>query len=308
MAAGKTEKYRTSIGGQALLEGVMMRGPKKTAIAVRRPDGELQVETWDTEGLKCRKIPLVRGICSLVSGLKIGYRAMMRSAEISGEDEEEDDAFSRWLDRKFGEKAEKTVEAVVYVISVVLAIALFVVLPTFVTGLLSKVLPIQGIMSLVEGILKVLIFLLYLWSISRMKEISRVFAYHGAEHKTIACYEAGDEMKVENIRNYSRFHPRCGTSFLFIAVTVGIIIFAFIPWRGTFYRALLKLALLPVIAGISYELLKYSGTHDGPVARTLAAPGLWMQRLTTKEPDDSMIEAALAAFMAVLPGDGSDIC
>ncbi|MBR2806495.1 MAG: DUF1385 domain-containing protein [Oscillospiraceae bacterium] len=303
----RNELFKTSIGGQALIEGVMMRGPEKTAMAVRVKDGSIVVEEGPSEKVKLAKVPLVRGVMSMITSLKIGYKYMMRSSELAMEDIE-DDKLSLYLKEKFGDKVENAISTVIYIIAVFLALGLFVVIPTFITGLIGKLVTLGRMRAVIEGILKMTMFLMYLYLISRLEDIRRVFQYHGAEHKTISCYEAGDEITVENIKKHTRFHPRCGTSFLFIVIAVSILVSSLITTESTLARVGLKLLLLPVVMGISYEIIKYSGSHDNWLSRALAAPGLWVQRLTTREPDDDQIEVAMTSFLRVLPEDGSDRC
>ena len=251
----KKERFKTSVGGQALMEGIMMRGPKLICCAVRKPDGtiETKIDPVKNHGV-WTKIPLVRGAISMIESLIVGYRYMMYSAQVSNH---------------------------------------FVTL-----GRWAKV--------VLEAVLKVGIFLTYMVAISKMKEIHRVFEYHGAEHKTIACYEAGDELTVENVRKYTRFHPRCGTSFLILVVIVSVFLYSVLPWGSIGLRVLFKLLLLPVVMGISYELLKWCGRSDNIATRIIRQPGIWVQHLTVFEPDDSMIEVAIAAVTPVLPEDPED--
>ena len=303
---------KTSIGGQALIEGIMMRGPKMTAMAVRNPQGEIVLEKWENEPEnkkpsiidKLRKIPFVRGVFNFVISMKDGYKSLMKSAEISGFEDE-------------SEKEEtKGIMAIVGVVSgilgVLLSVGLFILLPTFIYDLIAKLVPaIAGnriLKSVFEGVLKLVILVAYMALVSRMKEIKRTFQYHGAEHKTIFCYEAGLELTVENVRKMGRFHPRCGTSFLTVMLLVSIFIGMVIPPDiHTLLRTLIKVLLLPVTMGIGYEFIKYAGKHDGPLVKALASPGLWMQRITVLEPDDSMIECAISAVNEVIPDDGSDL-
>ena len=284
-----------------------MRGPEKTAMAVRVKDGSIVVEEGPSEKVKLAKVPLVRGVMSMITSLKIGYKYMMRSSELAMEDIE-DDKLSLYLKEKFGDKVENAISTVIYIIAVFLALGLFVVIPTFITGLIGKLVTLGRMRAVIEGILKMTMFLMYLYLISRLEDIRRVFQYHGAEHKTISCYEAGDEITVENIKKHTRFHPRCWTSFLFIVIAVSILVSSLITTESTLARVGLKLLLLPVVMGISYEIIKYSGSHDNWLSRALAAPGLWVQRLTTREPDDDQIEVAMTSFLKVLPEDGSDRC
>lgn len=309
MKTTKKEKFKTSIGGQALIEGVMMRGPSLLAIAVRDPAGEIQVETQPVRRNPVARVPILRGIVSFVDSLLVGYRALMRSAEISMTEEElaeEESRFDRWMREHLGEKAMNVMMTTSALLGGVLAIVLFMVLPTFLTGLLDRVVALGFLRSVVEGLIKLALFILYLFAISRMKEVSRLFRYHGAEHKTIATYEAGEPLTVENVRPSSRFHPRCGTSFLLLVLIISILVFSLVPWSSTLGRAGLKLLLLPLVMGLSYEVIKFAGRHDNALTRIISAPGLWLQRLTTAEPDDGMIEVAIASVKAVLPKEGED--
>ena len=298
--------FKTSIGGQAVIEGIAMKGPRLTCLAMRSPSGDIQTEISDTEKNPLKNIPILRGVAAMYLSLKSGYSYIMRSTDVAFPDGEEDDKFDRWLKEHFGEKTNQAIGVFAAVLAGFLSVALFVLLPTVITGLLAKVLPIENIKTLIEGILKVIIFLSYLFLVSRMKDIKRVFMYHGAEHKSIFCFEAGEELTVENVRKMGRFHPRCGTSFLFITVLISIIVFSFVPWTSTLMRVLYKLLCLPVIMGLSYECIKYAGRHDNILSRIMSAPGLWVQRLTVFEPDDEMIEIAIAALKAVIPEDLSE--
>ena len=302
-----TEKFRTSVGGQALMEGIMMRGPEKICCAVRKPDGtiETKIDPVKNHGI-WTKIPLVRGAISMIESLIVGYRYMMYSAQVSMGDDydpaEEETAFEKWVGEHLGEKAENALLTVAAVLGGLLAILLFTVLPTFLVGGVNRLLPLGRWGKVVlEAVLKVGIFLTYMVAISKMKEIHRVFEYHGAEHKTIACYEAGDELTVENVRKYTRFHPRCGTSFMILVIIISIFLYAVLPWTSTGMRIVYKLCMFPLLVGISYEILKWAGRSDSVLSKIVSQPGLWMQRLTTFEPDDSMIEVAIAAVTPVLP-------
>lgn len=305
----KPECFKTSVGGQALMEGIMMRGPRQICCAVRKPDGSIETKLDPTphHGIWSR-IPLVRGAVSMVESLIMGYRYMMYSAQVSmGEDydpEEEETAFEKWVGDHLGKKAEDMLLVAAAVLGGLFAILLFTVLPTVLVGGLDHLVPLSRWPKVIlEAVLKVAIFLGYMVAISRMKEIHRVFEYHGAEHKTIACYEAGDPLTVENVRRYTRFHPRCGTSFLILVVIVSVFLYSVLPWGSMGLRVLFKLLLLPVVMGISYELLKWCGRSDNWATRIIRAPGLLVQRLTVFEPDDSMIEVAIAAVTPVLPED-----
>ena len=297
--------FKTSVGGQALMEGIMMKGPDKLAVAVRKPDKTIDVKVEPVKKYVWQKIPLVRGVCSMVDSMVSGYRHLTHSAEISMGDDflEEDSKFDRWIKEKFGDKALTVVTGIAGVLGVVLAVLLFMVVPTAIVRLVELLVPLGGWKTLLESLIKAGIFVGYLALVSRMKEIRRVFAYHGAEHKTIACYEAGEELTVENVRKHKRFHPRCGTSFLIIVLLISFVIGSVLPWGNALLRVALKLATLPVVMGVAYELSKLAGRYDNIATRIISAPGLWMQRLTTNEPDDSMIEVAIAAVLPVLPED-----
>lgn len=303
---------KASIGGQALIEGIMMRGPKKTVMAVRHVSGEIVTEecTVAQQGERPRfwKMPLFRGMYGMVESLRIGYKCLMRSAELAGLEEETKEVAK-------DEKSQKLLMSVLMVIStvlgVVLALGLFMYLPSLLYKWLAGA--IDGAMGntfwadsavlrgVFEGILRLVLFLLYLIAVTMMKDIRRVFMYHGAEHKTIFCYEHGEELTVENIRRQSRFHPRCGTSFLVLTLLIGMIVSICIQIKTVWLRVVIKLALLPLTVGVGYELIKLAGRKDNRFTRIISAPGLWIQRLTTKEPDDSMIECAIAAFVPVIP-------
>ena len=299
-------KKKTSIGGQALIEGIMMRGPVLTSMATRMPDGSIDVETWNThKGCKTpwtRRAPFIRGIFNMVDSMVVGYHCLMKSAEKAGV-EEEPSKFDKWLEKKLGDNMMKVLGGFAAVLGVALAAVLFIFIPTGLSSLLRPLIGTGVGLSLIEGLIKVIILVGYMWLCSRMKDIRRVFEYHGAEHKSIACYEAGLPLTVENVRPQRRLHPRCGTSFLFLVVFISIIIGSFISWDNPAIRMLLKLLLIPVVVGISYELIKLAGRSDGIFTRIISAPGMWLQHITTCEPDDGQIECAIAALTAVIPED-----
>ena len=303
---------KTSIGGQALIEGIMMRGPKQSAMAVRNPQGEIVLEKWDNVPAgkkptiidKLKKVPVVRGVFNFASTMVMGYKSLMKSAEIAGFEDEEEKKDSKGLMALVG--------VISAVLGVVLSVGLFIFLPTFIYDLISLLLPFLAgrafLKSLFEGILKIVILVGYMALVSRMNDIKRTFQYHGAEHKTIFCYEAGLELTVENVRKQGRFHPRCGTSFLIVMVIISVFIGLIIPaGLPTLLRTAIKLLLLPLTMGIGYEFIKFAGKHDNKVTRILSTPGLWMQRITVLEPTDDMIECAIAAVNEVIPEDGSDL-
>ena len=303
---------KSRIGGQALIEGVMMRGLDKSAMAVRQPDGEISVTVSPLNVSKAMqvigKIPIVRGVFNFVQSIVLGYRSLGKSAEIAGLEEEEGEPsrFEKWLDRVFGDHLMKVITSVGMVLGVAACILLFVLLPSLIVKGLDMLFPLYGFKSLIEGVLKMGIFIGYLALVTRMKEIHRVFQYHGAEHKTIACYEAGEELTVENVKHHRRFHPRCGTSFLLFVMIVSIILFSLLPRTGIILRMLMRLALLPVVAGLSYEIIKLAGRSKNKCVAWLTKPGLWLQKLTTNEPDETQIEVAIASMKAVIPEDKSE--
>ena len=320
----KNEQHITSIGGQAVMEGVMMRGPYKTAVAVRKPDKEITVKI-DENGVKTRakffKLPIIRGCVNFVDSLVIGMKALTYSAEfIDLEDEEENESkFDKWLEEKLGDKIKDVVIYVAVALSIVMSVGLFMLLPAFLTGLIEAIPQLQFITgtqtftSVFEGIIRMAIFLGYMILVSQMKEIKRVFEYHGAEHKTIACYEAGEELTIENVKKHQRFHPRCGTSFLVFVMIISVIVYAFLPRFDEFSRVvaiLLRLGTrilcLPIIAGISYEIIKWAGRSKNACVTFLSKPGIWLQKLTTREPDETQIEVAIAAMMPCIPENKED--
>lgn len=322
-------RLRTSIGGQALIEGIMMRGPKTTAMAVRDPKGEIVMEEWPTTTKKRARVlrlPVVRGIFNFVDTMRFGYKCLMRSAEIAGLDEVteqapvSDEAVNDAQENASLPTEEKKKEepswmmslmmVIASILGIGLAIVLFVWLPSQIYAWLpDSVFPMENryLKSVFEGVCKMLLLVGYMAAVSLMKDIRRTYMYHGAEHKTIFCYEAGLELTVENVRRMRRFHPRCGTSFLMLMVLVSILIGFFIPpaWP-TLLRALVKLILIPLTVGIGYELIKLAGRHDNVLTRIISAPGLLLQRLTVYEPEDAMIECAIAAMKRAIPDDGSD--
>ena len=308
MSCNKCKK--TSIGGQALIEGLMMKGPHISAMAIRVPSGEIDLETWETNkgGKKpwYKTTPFIRGTFNFIDTLKEGYSCLMKSAEKADFDLDEPSAFDRKMEQWFGENAMKAISAIAMVIAVVLSVLLFMVIPAAVGKALAPYLTTRVAKATVEGLIKIAVFLLYVALVSRTKDIYRTFQYHGAEHKTIACYEAGLPLTVENVRAQSRFHPRCGTSFLLIVLIVSILVFSVVTWESLVIRVLLKFALLPVTVGIAYEIIKFAGRHTNIVTRVISAPGLWLQRLTTNEPDDSQIECAIAAMEPCIPENAND--
>ena len=310
----ETTKCITSIGGQALIEGIMMRGPKKTALAVRMPDGSISTEELAAETIQQKsgfwRLPFFRGMAGFVDSLSIGYKALSRAVEMSGmeDGEGEESKFDRWIEEKFGDKMMNVIMTAGTVLGVVLGIVLFLVVPTWIFKLIQAAAGggIAGWRSPLEGVMRIAIFLGYVQLCAMMPDVHRVFEYHGAEHKTIFCYENNEELTVENVRRHQRFHPRCGTSFMILMLLIGIVIGFFIPFTNPFVRSAVKILCIPIVVGIGYEVIRYCGRHDNSISRVVSAPGLWVQRITTKEPDDSMIEVAIAAIKAVIPENGED--
>ncbi len=303
-------KY-TSIGGQALIEGVMMRGPQKTAMAVRSPGGEIVVEDVESQGDRPAvfKLPLLRGIYGFVDSMRVGSKTLMRSAELAGEADEDEELspFEKKLNDIFGDKLFNVLLTVSMVLGVAIAVLLFFVVPSGLYSGLAALLPfLKGNIlarSIFEGVFKIVMFVLYIFLCTRMKDMHRVFEYHGAEHKTIFCYEAKQELTVENVRRFKRFHPRCGTSFIIVMLILGIVIGFCIQIDNVWLRTLVRLCCLPIVMGVGYEIIRFCGRHDNLLTKILSAPGLWMQRITTFEPSDDQIECAIAAMKAVIPED-----
>ena len=305
----------TYIGGQAVIEGVMMRGKKMYAMAVRTPDGTLAVEKKDIDDVFSRykifKYPIFRGIASFIQSLIIGTKIIMRSTQLAGlEEETEENAepskFEKALQKMFGDKLTDVLIYISVAVSLVFSIGLFFVLPVFIGSLLRPILPGTWTLGIAEGIIRIAIFLLYLFLVSRMKEIKRVFQYHGAEHKTINCFEHGEELTVENVKKYTRLHKRCGTSFLLIVMIISMVVFFFIRTDTIWLRLVSRILLVPFVAGISYEVIRWAGRSDSPVVKIVSAPGLCLQKITTAEPDGSQIEAAIAAMKGVLEEEAED--
>lgn len=304
--------FRTSIGGQALIEGILMRGPKKQAIVCRTQDGLVE----KTEELKFIKDkypilgwPFIRGCATFLDSMVKGMQALTYSAElVPMEEQGEPDKLDQWIEKHFPEdKAQKLIIGVAVTMGIALAVLLFVFLPAFIVGLIKPLTQSYLVRNLSEGLLRVVILLLYMRLCCCMSDIKRLFSYHGAEHKTIFCYEHGKPLTVENVREESRFHPRCGTSFLLVVVVVSILVNAVVRLDNTFARMGCHLLLLPVVVGISYEINRWCGRHDNWLSAALSAPGKWLQHMTTNEPDDSMIECAIRAMELVIPEEkGSD--
>ena len=305
------EQFKTMIGGQALIEGILMRGPRKQAVVVRTPEGLVEkVEDLHPLKDKCSVFgwPLIRGIVNFFDSLLCGIKALIYSADFFPEEEGEPDALDRWLERHFKkETVDKLVVPLGMVLGVVFAVALFLLLPTFLVGLVPGLHDRLLLRNLAEGVVKIAIFIGYLAAVSKMPDMRRVFSYHGAEHKTIRCYEARLPLTVENVRPMTRLHPRCGTSFLFVVLFISILLGTCIQASNTLLRAGMKLLLLPVVVAVAYEINRFVGRHDNWFTRILTKPGLWFQNFTTNEPDDSMIEVGIRALELVIPEEeGSD--
>ena len=321
------EKFKTTIGGQALIEGIMMRGPDKDAIVVRTKE-DLHIETMPRKKnppKSWKNLPFIRGVFNFFDAQVVGIKALLRSADLAPEEmQEEPSKFDRWLEKKLGNEVfQKAIVGIAMFMGLGLSVVLFFLLPMIIGGLFDRWITSNLGVNLIEGLIRMVIFLGYMLLISRMEEMRRVFSYHGAEHKTIRCYEAGLPLTVENVRVQTRLHPRCGTSFLLVVMVISILVFsvassallAAVPAletiRGSFgYRLLMivfKLLLLPLVVGITYEINRWAGRNDNGFTRILTAPGMWLQNFTTNEPDDSMIEVGIAAVEAVLPEqEGAD--
>jgi Predicted metal-dependent enzyme len=315
------KEHITSIGGQAVLEGVMMRGPHKTAIAVRKPDDDILVDVQENASFvqkyKINKIPLVRGVFAFVESMVLGVKSLMFSADVVElEDDEgaEPSRFEKFLERVCGEHLKTVLIYFSVIVSLVFGVGVFMLLPTAVAGLIKNLFSNGGtnivgntvFINLLEGFIRIGIFLLYLVLVSKMEDIKTVFRYHGAEHKTIFCYESGEELTVENVRKQPRLHPRCGTNFLLIVMIVSIILFSFISWSNVWTRMAMRLLLLPLVAGVSYEFIKIIGRGKNKFVRAVTKPGLWLQLLTTAEPNDKQIEVAIASVLPVIPENKED--
>ena len=306
-----------SVGGQAVMEGVMMRGKEYNSTAVRKTGGEIVYRKKENKTVrdKCKllNLPLIRGVVNFVEMLIFSMDTLTYSAEVVGLEDEEETKFEKWLKKKFGISIMPVITAVSSVFAVVICLGLFYFLPTWIASLVlggnakevmaesNNLYLSQFIRSLIEGVVRIVIFLSYISLCTLMKDIRRTFEYHGAEHKCVFCHEAGEELTVENVRKFSRFHPRCGTSFLVVMMVVGILVSSVIPSSIGNWRILVKILTIPVVVGLGYEFIRYAGRHNNLLVRILSAPGLWCQRLTTKEPDDRQIEVAIVALKTALP-------
>jgi len=305
---------KSTIGGQAVMEGVMMKAPNCMAIAVRRPDGSITVTKQTTVTVKDKypilKLPVLRGMITFAETMVMGVKSLMTSAELFGDDEEyKPSKFEVFLAEKLGKNIEDVVLNMALVLAVVFAVGLFVLLPAFLSGLIRPWIGSTVAANFLEGVIRLCIFLIYITLVSKMKDIRRVFEYHGAEHKTIHCYEHDEELTVENARKYSTLHPRCGTAFLLIVMVISIVVFSFMGWQNIFIRVLTRLLLLPLVAGLSYEVTRFAGKSDAKFMRIVMYPGMMLQKLTTREPDDQQLEVAIRAFLEAagdLSGEGDN--
>lgn len=301
--ARKKQTHYSGIGGQAVLEGVMMKNKEKYAVAVRKPNGDIDVEVEEYQGIggdkKFAKLPFIRGVFSFIDSLVLGMRVTMHSASFYEEEEEQPSKTEEKLMKMMGDKADDIMMGATVVISVIIAVALFMLLPFYLSDLIGRYIRNASVIAIIEGIIRILIFVGYIVAISLMKDIKRLFMYHGAEHKCINCIEKGRPLTVKDVKRSSRQHKRCGTSFLLFVVLVSVVVFFFIRVDNMALKIVLRLALVPVIAGISYEIIRLAGRSENILIRIISAPGMWMQRLTTKEPDDDMIEVAIASVEAV---------
>ena len=303
-----SKELKTSIGGQALIEGIMMRGPKKQATVVRTKDG--LVTKIDDLKLVKDKYPVlgfvfIRGVVNLVNSMTVGMSALMFSADqIPDDEQEEPSKFENWVNKRFGDEAAKNIlVTVAAVLGIGFSVLLFMILPTFLVGIFTDYIHSRVLRNLLEGCFRITIFLSYMWLATRLEDIKRMWGYHGAEHKTIFCYEKGLPLTLENVRVQPRTHPRCGTSFMFIVMIVSILVFSAATWSNVWIRIALRLLLLPVVVAISYEIIRLAGKYDNIFTRIISAPGKALQRLTTQEPDDEMIEVAIEAMLLVIPDD-----
>ena len=300
--ARRKSRY-SGIGGQAVLEGVMMKNKEKYAVAVRKPDGEIEVEVETYQGLahgsRIKELPFIRGIFNFLDSLILGTKALNYSASFYEEEDGKETKFDKAMDKMSGGNGEKLLSGIVTAISVVLAVGIFIVLPYFISSLFENFIRNRSLMAIIEGVIRIALFLLYVWGISAMKDIRRLYQYHGAEHKCINCIEKGRPLTVHNVMRSSRLHKRCGTSFIFFVMLVSIVLFFFIQVDNVAEKVILRILLMPVVAGISYEIIRLAGRTDNIFIKILSAPGMWIQRMTTKEPDESMVEVAIASVEAV---------
>ncbi|QJA09947.1 DUF1385 domain-containing protein [Romboutsia sp. CE17] len=295
---------RQAVGGQALIEGVMMQSKNKRAIAVRKSDGKIvikknKIKSWISEK-NIDKIPFIRGSFILIENMIEGVNSLNYSSEFFIDEDEEEDKFDLFLKKIFKDRANDVIVSISMVLAMILSIGLFVLIPTFVGGLFSNIISSKVILNLIEGIIRILILFIYIVLISKNKDIERTFQYHGAEHKAVYCYENNLELTVENARKFTTLHPRCGTNFLFIVMSTSIILFSFFGWPNPLLRVVMRILCIPIVAGISYEIIRFLGKYNNKFTKIVAYPGMMLQKFTTKEPDDSQLEVALEALKAVV--------
>jgi uncharacterized protein YqhQ len=294
---------KTTVGGQAVIEGVMMRGSSGLATAVRLPNGNIEVKKESSRSLtkknKFLGLPIIRGFISLIESLIIGIKSLEYSASFFEDEEESESKFDKWFEKTFKDKGNTVLMGISLVISLTFAVLLFFILPTVLTSLVKKTITSNVlVLNIIEGIIRVVIFLAYIFFVGKLEDIKRVYQYHGAEHKTIFCYESGIDLTPENAKKFGRLHPRCGTNFLFLVMVISIIIFSFTGWQSIGQRIVSRVLLLPVVSGVTYEVIKWLGKSDSKVAKIIAWPGLLLQNITTQEPDESMLEVAITSLKA----------
>lgn len=295
---------KTTVGGQAVIEGVMMRGTKGLATAVRLPNGSIEVKKESSESLTKKNkffgFPIIRGFISLIESLIIGIKSLEYSASFFEDDEEESESkFDKWFEKVFKEKGNSVLMGISLVLSLAFSTLLFFILPTALTSLVKKTITSNVVvLNIIEGIIRVIIFISYIFIVGKLEDIKRVYQYHGAEHKTIFCYESGIDLTPENAKKFGRLHPRCGTNFLFLVMVISIIIFSFTGWQSIGQRVISRVLLLPVVSGVTYEVIKWLGKSDSKISKIIAWPGLLLQKITTQEPDESMLEVAITSLKA----------
>lgn len=313
--SNKGEKFKSRIGGQAVIEGVMMRGIGKASMACRLPNGEIDLETWEIKGGKnvawYRKAPFIRGLFNFVVSMIDGYKCISRSAEKQMVDDEQEEMskFEKWLDEKLGDKIMPIISGIAMVIGIAFAVLMFMMFPSWISKGINHIIPLNGfVKNVIEGLIKICIFIAYTSLTTLLKDIRRTYEYHGAEHKSITCYEHGEELTVENVKKHSRFHPRCGTSFIFLVLFISIFVNTVfhLPWSNVWLRMVCKIAVLPLVMGIAYEFIRLAGKYDNIITKIISAPGLAIQKITTREPDEKEIECAITALKAVIPENKED--
>lgn len=303
---------KCNVGGQAIIEGVMMKGAKCTAIAVRKPNGKIEIKKENNTSIikkyKFLNIPFIRGIFILIESLVSGMKALNYSASFFEEEENsEPSKFEKWLEDKLGDKLNDIIIAFSMFIGIIMAVLLFMALPTFIASFFKDIVSSTILMHLIEAVIRVGILIAYMWIVGKMDDMNRLYQYHGAEHKTIFCYENEMPLTVENVKKFTRFHPRCGTNFLFLTMFVSIIVFAFTGWGGLLQRLILRIVLLPVVSGVTYELIRWLGKNNSKLSKLIAYPGLKLQELTTREPDEYQIEVAISSLKAAEGIDNEEI-